>query len=62
MRYIIKPIYEHMGFDEGTDETHVQLMHRRRIIEHACFFGHDRCTNRAQLIFREWMRDKTQNL
>lgn len=62
MKFILKPLYEHMGFDESKDETHVQLMHRARIIAHSCFFGLDRCTNRAHIIFREWMADKYNNL
>lgn len=62
MKYILKPIYESMGFDESKEESHVQLMHRARIVGHSCFFGHDRCTNRAQIIFREWMANKYNNL
>lgn len=62
MRYIVKPIYTEIGFDEKQNESHVDLMHRQRIVHTACFFGHDWCTNRAQEIYREWMRDKTQNL
>lgn len=62
MRYIIKPIYTEMGFEEKPNETHVQLSHRALILHCACFFNYDYCTNKAQLIFRQWMRDKTQNL
>lgn len=62
MRYIVKPVYDKLGFDERKNESHVDLMHRQRIIHHACFFGYDRCTNRAQILFREWMREKTLNL
>lgn len=62
MRFIIKPIYTDMGFDEKPNESHVELMHRSVIAEQACFFSHDWCVNRAQHIYREWMRDKTQNL
>lgn len=62
MRYIIKPIYASMGFDERPNESHVDLMHRAIIVHQACFFSHDWCVNKAQLIYREWMRDKTQNL
>lgn len=62
MRYILKPIYEKMGFDEIQGESHVELMHRCRIINFACRFGYDRCTNRAQILFRDWMRDKSLNL
>lgn len=58
MRYILKPIYETMGFDEIQGESHVQLMHRCRIISFACHYGYDRCTNKAQILFRDWMRDK----
>ncbi|KAJ6637110.1 Aminopeptidase Ey, partial [Pseudolycoriella hygida] len=62
MRYILKPIYEKMGFDEVAGESHVELMHRCRIINFACYFGYDRCTNKAQILFRDWMRDKSLNL
>ncbi|XP_037030897.1 aminopeptidase N isoform X2 [Bradysia coprophila] len=62
MRFILKPIYEKMGFDEIQGESHVELMHRCRIINFACHFGYDRCTNRAQILFRDWMRDKSLNL
>lgn len=62
MRYIIRPIYVEMGFDEKPNEGHIQLMHRQRIVKHACFYAHDWCTNRAQMLYRQWMTDKTQNL
>lgn len=62
MKYLINPIYQQMGFDEKKDESHVQLLHRTRIVGHACNFGIDRCINRAQLIFREWMSDKNHNM
>lgn len=51
-----------MGFEEKPNETHVELMHRARVIQHACYFSYPVCTNRAQLIFRDWMADKSQNL
>lgn len=51
-----------MGFEEKPNETHVELMHRARIVHHACYFNNPVCTNRAQTIFRKWMEDKTQNL
>lgn len=62
MRYIIKPIYMDIGFDEKKNESHVELMHRQNIVENACFYGHDWCTNRAQEIYRDWMKDKSLNL
>lgn len=62
MRYIIKPIYKELDFDEKPHETHVDLLHRQNIVEVACRYGHDWCTNRAQTIYREWMRNKSQNL
>lgn len=62
MRFVIKPIYGEIGFDELRNETHVELRHRERILNCACFFGYDRCTNRAQMLYREWMRDKNLNL
>lgn len=62
MRYVIKPIYTEMGFNELPGESHVNLMHRALIVHHACYFGHDWCVNYAQRTFRDWMADKTKNL
>lgn len=62
MRFIIRPIYNEMGFEEKPNESHVELMHRANIVYQACFFSYDWCVNKAQLIYREWMQDKTQNM
>lgn len=62
LRHVIKPIYLSLGFDEKEDETHVELMHRARVVQHACFYNYVYCTNRAQLLFRDWMSEKTKNL
>ncbi|XP_059621978.1 aminopeptidase N isoform X2 [Phlebotomus argentipes] len=56
MRHIVLPAFQHLGFDEKDDENHVQLLHRARIVRLACTFDYDRCTNRAQFLFREWIR------
>uniref|UniRef100_A0A1B0D793 Aminopeptidase n=1 Tax=Phlebotomus papatasi TaxID=29031 RepID=A0A1B0D793_PHLPP len=56
MLHCVLPAYNSLGFDEQENETHVQLLHRARIVKLACTFGHDRCTNRAQYLFREWIR------
>lgn len=61
MKFIIKNAYEALGFDELEDETDVELLHRARIVELACEFGIDRCTNTAQLLFREWIGNKAEN-
>lgn len=62
MRYILKPIYQQIGFEEQPYETHVQLKHRALIVQQACFFGYDWCVNTAQLTYRNWMQDKKKNL
>ncbi|XP_031619853.1 aminopeptidase Ey isoform X2 [Contarinia nasturtii] len=62
MRFILKDIYNDMGFEEHPYESHVELLHRAVIVHHACFFSHAWCINSAQLIYRKWMGDKTNNL
>lgn len=62
MRYILKPIYNGMGFEEKPHETHVELMHRALIVNQACYFGIEWCVNSAQLTYRDWMGDRTKNL
>jgi aminopeptidase N len=61
MKFIIKNPYEALGFEELEDETDVELLHRARIVDLACEFGIDRCTNTAQLLFREWIANKAEN-
>lgn len=61
MRNIIKSPYDELGFDEQANETDVQLLHRSRIVDLACEFGIDRCTVRAQILFREWIASKIEN-
>lgn len=61
MKFIIKNVYEALGFEELPEETDVELLHRSRIVELACEFGIDRCTNTAQLLFREWIGNKAEN-
>lgn len=62
MRFILKPIYLQIGFEEQPYETHVQLKHRALIVQQTCFFGFDYCTSSAHGIYRKWMDDKTQNM
>lgn len=62
MRYILKPIYQQMGFEEQPYETHVQLKHRALIMDQACFFGYDHCVSAAHHAYRIWMTDKTKNM
>lgn len=61
MRYFIKIAYTELGFPERENENHVQLSHRANIVRLACDFDWDRCTNQAQLIYREWMTNPLDN-
>lgn len=62
MRFILMPIYKQIEFEEKPNETHVQLKHRALIVQQACFFGYDWCVNSAQLTYRKWMLEETENL
>lgn len=55
MKHILIPIFNSIGFQESSDESHVQKMHRIRVIEHACIFGVERCVNRAKSLYSDWM-------
>lgn len=57
MKYILSPVFDYVGFQESSDDTHVQKIHRNRIIDLACRFGVERCVNRAYMLFKEWMLD-----
>lgn len=62
MRFVLRPIYNEMGFDEKPSETHVELMHRALIIQQSCFYGLEWCVNVAQLKYHDWMGNKTRNM
>lgn len=61
VRYILRNVYDEIGFEEQPDETDIELLHRARIVNLACEFGIDRCTVAAQLLFREWIGNKVEN-
>jgi aminopeptidase N len=61
MRTVLKGPFESVGFDEMNNEEHQKSMHRARILKLACEFGIDRCTNRAQILYRDWMRNAAEN-
>lgn len=61
MKHILRPAYDSIGFDERPSESHIELTQRSQIVKFACDFGYDRCTNRAQVLYREWMRTPDEN-
>lgn len=64
-RTVIKNIvhlpFETFNFEDLQDESELETLHRQRIVNMACEFGIDRCTQTAQLIFREWIASKIEN-
>ncbi|XP_070493928.1 aminopeptidase N isoform X2 [Chironomus tepperi] len=61
IRYILRTVYDEIGFEEQPGDSDIDLLHRARIVNLACEFGIDRCTVAAQLKFREWIADKANN-
>lgn len=61
IKYILKPTYDEVGFEDKPEDSHIYLKHRANVIALACDFNHDRCVNKAQFLFRDWMADKLQN-
>lgn len=61
VQYLYKQLFEHVGFKERENESHTQILHRAKVVKVACDFGIDRCTNTAQLLYREWMSDRLEN-
>lgn len=61
MRYTVKSVYDEIGFEEQPNETDIELLHRSRVVNLACQFGIDRCTVKAQLLFRDWISNKVEN-
>ncbi|KAH8363302.1 hypothetical protein KR084_008012, partial [Drosophila pseudotakahashii] len=61
MKFIVRPAFDHYGLNEPDNESHLQLKHRALVAYFACKFNYDRCTQVAQIKFREWMRDAKKN-
>lgn len=62
IKFLLRIPYDELGgFEELESETDVELLHRARIVDLACEFGIDRCTNKAQLLFRDWFGNKLDN-
>ncbi|XP_016951233.1 aminopeptidase N isoform X2 [Drosophila biarmipes] len=61
MKFIVRPAFDHYGLNEPDNESHLQLKHRALVAYFACKFNYDRCTQVAQVKFREWMRDAKKN-
>lgn len=57
IKSFVSTAYHTIGFEEKDSESHTELLHRTRIVDIACKFGVDRCVNKAQITFREWMTD-----
>lgn len=57
MRYIVLPAFNNYGLEEPEGESHLVLSHRARVASLACKFNYDRCTNIAQLKFRNWIQN-----
>lgn len=62
MRFIVRPAFEQYGLNEPDNGSHKMLAHQAVVVEYACRYNYDRCTNAAQLKYREWMRDAKRNL
>ncbi|ALC46775.1 sda, partial [Drosophila busckii] len=61
MKFIVRPAFNHYGLNEPDNESHLQLKHRALVASLACKFNYDRCTQVAQMKFREWMKDPKKN-
>ncbi|KAH8332320.1 hypothetical protein KR074_000992, partial [Drosophila pseudoananassae] len=61
MKFIVRPAFDRYGLNEPDNESHLQLKHRALVANFACKFNYDRCTQVAQMKFREWMRDESKN-
>ncbi|KAH8295316.1 hypothetical protein KR018_009945, partial [Drosophila ironensis] len=61
MKFIVRPAFDRYGLNEPDNESHLQLRHRALVANFACKFNYDRCTQVAQMKFRDWMRDARKN-
>lgn len=55
LRYVLKPMFEQIGFMDVESDTLVEKAHRVRVVSSACEMGLERCVNRAVMLFKDWM-------
>ncbi|XP_055622223.1 aminopeptidase N isoform X2 [Toxorhynchites rutilus septentrionalis] len=61
MRSVLRKSFDELGFEDRPDDDHLQMIHRERIVGLACKFGIDKCSVRAQTLYRRWMTDHRDN-
>ncbi|XP_050088642.1 aminopeptidase N [Anopheles aquasalis] len=61
MRSTLRPAFDAVGFEDRTDDSHQDMIHRERVVNLACHYGIDKCSVQAQTLFRRWMTDYRDN-
>jgi len=56
MLRLIDPIYTKLGFTEKKDDSHLDILLRRKVVYWACSMGNKDCNQRAREKFSDWMQ------
>lgn len=52
---LVTPIYQSIGFEESSTDSHLKRMNRGNIIEWSCKVGNKNCIDKATALYRQWM-------
>jgi len=55
MLKLLAPIYQKLGFEGKSDDKHLEILLRKRIVSWACSMGHEDCKNKVKTSFNNWM-------
>merc|ERR1712038_1268486 len=55
MLRLVNPIYKKLGFDRRPDDTHLDILLRKKAVRWACSMGSEDCQKKTGEKFSEWM-------
>jgi ERAP1-like C-terminal domain len=57
LKWLIQPAFDHVGFVERIDDTHLTTLNRNQILSWACKLDISGCVDNAAALFAKWMDD-----
>jgi aminopeptidase N len=55
MLKLLAPIYQKLGFQGKSDDQHLDILLRKKIVSWACSMGHEDCVDKVTTTFKNWM-------
>ena len=60
VKWLILPTFQQIGFEQKSNDSHLQILSRGQILAWACKLGIPDCVNNATALYKTWM-DQSEN-